>query len=465
MASGDVQTAPSGVPYKCKGDAVPVMTTSSQRQTNVSDQEAIPSSSRGIDAIIGSTGCNPSKNDADTSVVVPDDSNTQHISDTRHPNTMSGPNDKEPSPADVNPNPEDAENARERPNSMYQHNSMSAYGKNTQNVRDPNPTYPQNAPLSQPDLSPEPANVNSLQPITGTHQQENTSAFKTAESDDNPCSQPYENTNEGDSASACRPDEEDCSNRILPMMHQEDCVPSLSPSTDDGVPFTQPSAVTNQEETLASCDDHDSIQPYAVRYQEEDDGNNIPTASGAAAPDGQKNGVDAGDGDIVPYAVAYAPASVVNDVPNDLDPNPMYTPSSLNPNPMYVQNALNPNPMYVPNVGFHLTCGTFAQCLYGWLCHRPTVIAVILGLLLMCGTFAGLYLTRNDNVHDRQEPTAAAVMDITATPGKPTCCGSPRETVAYPTDISKTEPTSGSSTTTSPTFPSTSNSSQDNVEE
>ncbi|XP_035677259.1 uncharacterized protein LOC118416278 [Branchiostoma floridae] len=337
MAShDDADTAPSGTAYLPKDKVVLAEATSGQMQSNKSNQSATPSSCSGVDAMMDPTRCNSSTKDADASAVVPDDSITPHTPDTRHLEPMSSQNPSLMySPSTVNQNSGDVENARE-PSPMYEQNAASADRADTENARDPSPMYPQNA--SNP--SPEPANEDSLQPTAAANQQDDT--IGAAERDGNPFIQPYQDTNEEDSASACRPDNDDCGNRV----HSEESVPArrLS-STSNGVPSIQPYAVANQEDcesasSSANCDDN--IQPYAVRYQEEDDGNNMPTAGGTAARDGQRDGVDSGDVDISPYAVAYADRhddGEARTYENVLNPHPMHAPNALHPNPM---TALSP---------------------------------------------------------------------------------------------------------------------------
>eukprot|EP00058_Branchiostoma_floridae_P021051 XP_002606541.1 hypothetical protein BRAFLDRAFT_102543 [Branchiostoma floridae] len=158
-----------------------------------------------------------------------------------------------------------------------------------------------------------------------------------------------------------------------------------------------------------------TCQPYAVRYQEEEDAV-----------------------DITPYAVAYmgqrdtdsneqtdtstpsssscndSNASVFDNTLQApaqywLSPNPMYPQNALNPNPMYVQNTGNPNPL-VPNARQDSDC----VCASRWVCTALT-IAIVLVLLIVGGAFVGMYI--NTSEHDSQKPTKA--MDSDHTPGHP----------------------------------------------
>ncbi|XP_019623256.1 PREDICTED: protein wech-like [Branchiostoma belcheri] len=209
------------------------------------------------------------------------------------------------------------------------------------NARDPSPTYNQNTQNSQ---SPNPMYLPKAQ-----KQQPDSLPEPTLDSD-NPCIQP-------EAAS-----------------FQEDDQTTSGPAVGDDDPFSQPYAVRYKEE-----DEGVGITPYAVAYMCQDDTDNTDQTD------------------------TKTPSSSNNDTDNTLNQNPMFVQNTLNPNPMCAQNALNPNPMYgqnalnpnpVPKVVQEAGC----VCTSRWVCAAVTA-AVILVLLILVGTLAGLYL------NTREQPT------------------------------------------------------------
>ncbi|XP_035681604.1 tripartite motif-containing protein 2-like [Branchiostoma floridae] len=335
------------------------------------------------------------------------------------PNPMSKPTTS-PSNPDLNPmlKPTLLQSIRD-PNPTYKP-SQSIYQREAENVRNPNPTYPQTTPMDQPDVHPDSAldSAGQNSRIVDSHVHDG----KTANNEGDPLTQHSVAARLIDDETATATATSDGNAGSHP--HHSSAVPlSLSPAdSNDGNPCHQPHAVPHlkSDETASAkhdagaclppnntasqsrdeasmrrsdSDDSLSIQPYAVRYQEEEeDGNSLRAADYTLTgntPFVPPTPSD-DDGDIEPYAVAYMGQGDTifvkkctdgsntstrnrNDISASLEgcdsaitgANASASAgidarheASLNPNPMYWQNALNPNPMYQPNFGQQPTCET-----------------------------------------------------------------------------------------------------------
>eukprot|EP00058_Branchiostoma_floridae_P012638 XP_002598126.1 hypothetical protein BRAFLDRAFT_85656 [Branchiostoma floridae] len=278
-------------------------------------------------------GCGASENGSDTSVFIQNDS-TAHT-ETRDPNPMYTQSTMGPPPNDVTPNPMYTQSTTNpppndaTPNPMYTQSTMDP----PPNEVNPNPMYLQN--ITEPDVS---DGNPCTQPAVDTRQQEDEVTFMSANNDANQRLQPY-------AASQQQDDDEGSASEIANIARSPclrpyavKCLKPFIKSTVESASCdaTQPYAVRYQEEIAESAnnDSDPYIQPYAVGYQEDD---NPPIQSPDCGP-----------------AVS---ASINNDV--------MANPSSSAGNPtdlvseerQNVPNALNPNPMYVPNVQHPAACG------------------------------------------------------------------------------------------------------------
>eukprot|EP00058_Branchiostoma_floridae_P025998 XP_002611488.1 hypothetical protein BRAFLDRAFT_63877 [Branchiostoma floridae] len=445
------------------------------------------------------------------------------------PNPMSK-STTSPSNPDLNPmlKPTVLQSIRDpNPTYNYKPSQPTSYQREAENVRNPNPTYPQTTPMDQPDFHPDSALDSAGQNplIVDSHLHDG----KSANNKGDPLTQHSVAARLIDDETATATATSDGNAGSHP--HHSSAVPlSLSPAdSNDGNPCHQPHAVPHLKPDMTASAKHDagaclppnntasqsrdeasmrrsdsddslSIQPYAVRYQEEEeDGNSMRAADYTLTgntpfvpptpPDD--------DGDIEPYAVAYMGQGDTifvkkctdgsntstrnrNDISASLEGGDSAITganasasagidarheASLNPNPMYWQNALNPNPMYQPNAGQQRSCGTgFLACMhacYG-LCRRHAGKIIFMVVLLVCFTFAGLYFsgrvqvghkltsaTDNISIPDHSAP------DTPYTPGLPTRYITEGSTGDSVTSTSSTN--SSSSVQTTPTLPSYSN--------
>ncbi|KAI8489560.1 hypothetical protein Bbelb_327270 [Branchiostoma belcheri] len=317
------------------------------------------------------------------------------------------------------------------PDSFNRDTETSTFNANDSNLhtqaRDPNPMYTQPMDADN-DVNPNPMYLQSSAGPT----------FKSNKSADNPCTQTSADTHQqAFSRPATNNDDNHCLQRCQPdafthhdiaVQYEEDETFRESTSANnDGNRCIQPCAVNHQEDQELShnCD---GGQPYAVRYQQDDD-------SGRAASKNRHTASIASEDEVIqPYAAAYMcqgdlernttsedlssqnqnqPAAASNnDVLHALDPNPMYaaadmcqgdvgwntasedTQASLSSQnlPVAASNnindandvlhALNPNPTYVPNAQHPAAPG----------CTRRRVIfAVVLGLCIVAGVFLWLF--------------------------------------------------------------------------
>eukprot|EP00058_Branchiostoma_floridae_P014176 XP_002599664.1 hypothetical protein BRAFLDRAFT_70344 [Branchiostoma floridae] len=193
------------------------------------------------------------------------------------------------------------------------------------------------------------------------------------------------------------------------------------------------------------------IDPYAIRYQEDDDISSDIRTRGPVAENGQTVDIDLGDNaniePIQPYAVAFG---CQGDMPSDKktkethdkesskkttsDSNTISTsmaggdshqndavdsvskgqdkcnnlrrsPDTFHANPMYARSDLIPNPMYAPNVG--------QQAIRGKRCCLAVVAAIV---LLVSLTTAGVILAMFLSTHG--SPLVAQTVNTTYTTGQ-----------------------------------------------
>ncbi|XP_066284093.1 uncharacterized protein [Branchiostoma lanceolatum] len=195
------------------------------------------------------------------------------------------------------------------------------------------------------------------------------------------------------------------------------------------------------------------IQPYAVRYDEEDDGSNSDISTrGAVAGNGQTIDIVLGDDEdaniepIQPYAVAFMSHDDMSSIKTSSEetqskessqkttsanssniPTSLYqndasvsggkdtchidglrrSPNTLHPNPK--QNALIPNPMYAANVGQQAACGSRCRrvCL-----AVATAIALLVSLIIGV-TFLAMFLSTQGS------RLVASTVNTTHAPGHP----------------------------------------------
>ncbi|KAI8520186.1 hypothetical protein Bbelb_034430 [Branchiostoma belcheri] len=309
------------------------------------------------------------------------------------------------------------------PNPMYKQNSLPP------NARNPSPVYPQTDRMCGQNTDQEPEldtgeDSACVRPRAVTHRQGVEAAIRSADNDDiSTCSQQFAVTHQNGDETA-----------------------SWSASSDDDV----------------------FIQPYAVRYKEDDNDTNRPTDNGR-----QTVGIAPNDDEVRPYAVAYmckddtvvvrglnsgqtqhktktasnrrnnisTNLSGLDSPMNDMWPNasdshthdiqhsssarhldPMYLRFPLHPNPI----KLMPNPLYVEDD--HRTCG----CEYRRVCVA-VVTVIILVSLTFGGTFAVLYFNTTG-----RDPTPA--VDTNCTRGDTVCHGYGQETMADLTTMSTISP-------------------------
>eukprot|EP00058_Branchiostoma_floridae_P014175 XP_002599663.1 hypothetical protein BRAFLDRAFT_119371 [Branchiostoma floridae] len=173
------------------------------------------------------------------------------------------------------------------------------------------------------------------------------------------------------------------------------------------------------------------IDPYAIRYQEDDDISSDIQARHPVSENGQTIDIDLGDNEpIQPYAVAFGcqsdmPSvkktkethekesskkttsdsntistsfagcdSLQNDAVDSVSKdegkchvhNRRRSPNTLHANPMYARSDLIPNPMYAPNVG--------QQAIRGKRCCFAVVAAIVLAVsLTICGIVLAMFLS------------------------------------------------------------------------
>ncbi|XP_019632067.1 PREDICTED: uncharacterized protein LOC109475747 [Branchiostoma belcheri] len=255
------------------------------------------------------------------------------------------------------------------PNPMYKHSSMNSDRVEAESIRNPNTMYPQQVPMSTPNVHAEATEVNPcIQPCASTSTQQK--AVKPSCRLSNTCTEPR--------ATTCH--------------------------DDDGVDDDVKDAVADPMGQTADALVEDSdIEPYAVAYMdqhgvvfEKNSSQAQPKPSTSISDDiprcHQSTNDDDNDDDD-----GTTKARHVHNMPHMHAQNAAIQRSSLAqnallPNPMYGQNALNPNPMYVPNVPQERGC----TCTYRRVCVA-LVAAIVLVLVTFCGTLAGIYTHFNQN--------------------------------------------------------------------
>ncbi|KAI8520178.1 hypothetical protein Bbelb_034350 [Branchiostoma belcheri] len=319
------------------------------------------------------------------------------------------------------------------PNPMYKQNSLPP------NARNPSPVYPQNDRMCGQNTHQEPEldtgeDSACVRPRAVTHRQGVEAAIRSADNDDiSTCSQQFAVTHQNGDETA-----------------------SWSAGSDDVF-----------------------IQPYAVRYKEDDNDTNRPTDTGR-----QTVGISRNDDDIRPYAVAYMcqddtvvvrglnsrptqhkTKTASNRSSNDMSghnssingTNDMWSnatesdshthdtqPSSSarHLDPMYLRLPRHPNPIklmpnlqYAPGSAPNDHPKTTSGCEYRRMCVAVMTV-IILVSLTFGGTFAVLYF--NTTGRDVAKPTPA--VDTNCTRGDTVCHGYGQETMADLTTMSTPTP-------------------------
>ncbi|KAI8495341.1 hypothetical protein Bbelb_267960 [Branchiostoma belcheri] len=302
------------------------------------------------------------------------------------------------------------------PNPMYTHTNTSP--THSRNDVNPNPMYLQSSP--EPTFK---SNKRDDNPCTQTSADIHQQVFSrpATNNDDNHYLQPYAvaRYQDGDEAASMKipGDNED-----HPCIQPEDQEPSLN--CDGGQPYAaryqedddSGSAASKNRHTASIASKDEVIQPYAAAYMCQGDAgwNTTSRDTQASLSSQNQNQPTAASNNI--NDVSTSPSS--NDVLHALDPNPMYaaadmcqgdvgwnttsgdTQASLSSQNLPaaasnsinaandVLHALNPNPMYVPNVQHPAAHG----------CTRRRVIfavgaAFVLGLCIVAGVFLWLFLS------------------------------------------------------------------------
>ncbi|XP_078581171.1 uncharacterized protein LOC144864726 [Branchiostoma floridae x Branchiostoma japonicum] len=347
------------------------------------------------------------------------------------------------------PDPMHVPKARD-PNPTYKQTAPTTNQTDTvENDQNPNPIYPENAPPNQPSSDPESDALSSVGDDPNT---QSSAVSHPKDLDDEPTSKPASkdcNTeiqvkalatyqNDGELASKQTKNESAPCIPAYAVNHlQDDAATDVSARSARDV--CRQAYVASTHENVAdkptSSDDDLHIQPYAVRYQENDDDNIIPSACHTA--DDNDEQID----DVKPYAVAYMSqneeeilqdnrrsdetrpketlqeANTVSHRSNDIPTGLARGNSSKNDAYTSAQDALKPNPMYKPNIRKEPAFANLG-CTYRRVCI-VVITAAFLVLLIFGWTFALLYF--NQNNQDTQMPTSAE--DTTYSPGgQPTCC-------------------------------------------
>eukprot|EP00058_Branchiostoma_floridae_P005199 XP_002590687.1 hypothetical protein BRAFLDRAFT_89488 [Branchiostoma floridae] len=217
----------------------------------------------------------------------------------------------------------------------------------------------------------------------------------------------------------------------------EDIVESAS---NVGNSCIQPYAVKYQEndESAVGPADCEVIQPYAVKYQKHGvSGNDRPVRrTDVADATGQTANVASDDVDIEPYAVAYmdqddiasgdihtqtrspmqkpmAASNITNDVLSTPSSNGAKSSDNVSEERQHVQNALHPNPMYVPNIQHPAAW----ECARRRTCLINVAVAVVLGGCIVGGISLWVFASTNP-----PETTTTVATTFTSVPTD--CCSS-----------------------------------------
>ncbi|XP_078684890.1 uncharacterized protein LOC144918209 [Branchiostoma floridae x Branchiostoma belcheri] len=367
---------------------------------------------------------NDNDNDTETSNVKANDSNMH--TQARDPNPMYTQNMNPQPMTDVNPNQMYLQSTMEpianpgparNPNPMYTHNATNTSPTHSRNDVNPNPMYLQSSP--GPTFKSNKSDDNPcIQTSADIHQQ----AFyrPATNNDDNHCLQPYAVARYLDDEAASMKIPGDNENH--PCIQPEDQEPSLN--CDGGQPYAARyqedddcgSAASKNRHTASIASEDEVIQPYAAAHMCQGDvGWNTTSGDTQASLSSQNQKQPTAASNNINDVSTIASS---NDVLHALDPNPMYaaadmcqgdvgwnTPSGDTQASLSSQNlpaaasnsinaandvlhALNPNPMYVPNV----------QHPAAHECTRRRVIfaveaAFVLGLCIVAGVFLWLFLS------------------------------------------------------------------------
>ncbi|KAI8487136.1 hypothetical protein Bbelb_352060 [Branchiostoma belcheri] len=298
------------------------------------------------------------------------------------------------------------------PNPIYPHNTINPYPMDARNDVNPNPMYLQ-TPVEPPNASPESTirsyendDIPCTQASADVHQQGDVANFRPANNDDNHGLQPYAVTHLQDGEANSSPANNDDNHCLQPyaVTHLQDGEANSSPANNDDNHGLQPYAVTHLQDgeansSPANNDDNHCLQPYAVTHLQDGDANSSPANNDdnhclqpyavthlqdeeAAA----KASITSDDESIKPYATAYMCQDdmVCSTASGDDRTTPplQNQPSAASNNIHDIPNALNPNPMYLPNVQHCPTCAEPRR-----LSLAVLYAAVVLGSCIVCGVF------------------------------------------------------------------------------